>query len=146
MFEKLIEGVVISDEPFSCLCFNKTSLNEIKRYIQNEPDKTEAGGLLIGYRRSNHFEITHITTPKLFDVRQKFLFERRDNTHIRILKKLKKTNKDISYLGEWHTHPEEIPSPSNIDLSQWQTCKNNSTNVLLFIIFGTKEPYIKSYF
>lgn len=68
MFENLIEGVVVYSDPFTCVSFNAEVLKQIKKYIQNNPYKNESGGLLLGYRHSNHFEITHITTPNLLDM------------------------------------------------------------------------------
>lgn len=143
MFEKLIEGIVVYSDPFTCVSFNAEVLKQIEKYIQNNPHKNESGGLLLGYRHSNHFEITHITTPKLLDMSNRLSFERKDITHIKILKRLIKKDKNIAYLGEWHTHPEDYPSPSSIDNSQWELCRKNSTESLIFVIFGINDYFVE---
>ena len=42
------------------------------------------------------------------------------------------------YLGEWHTHPEAIPSPSRIDICGWKSIakKRQNTPWTLFVILG----------
>lgn len=143
MFEKLVEGIEVSLNPFSCVSFNADVVKEIEKYIQTNMHKNESGGLLLGYRHSNHFEITHITTPKILDFNNRFSFERKDIAHIKILKRLKKKDSNISYLGEWHTHPEAFPSPSCIDYTQWNLCRKNSSEALVFIIFGIYDFYVE---
>ena len=145
MFDKLKDGVVISENPFSCVFIDKTVLIKFEKYIQNNPKKNESGGLLLGYRHSNHFEITCITTPKFFDLNERFCFERRDLAHIRIFERLKMKDNRLSYLGEWHTHPEISPLPSSQDLSQWELCRKNSIEGLLFLILGTGNFYLRLY-
>ena len=140
MFEELSDGIVISDTPLSIVIFSQPCIDIIVNYIQNTPKKNEAGGLLLGYRRGNHFEIVNITIPYKKDIRKKFYFERKDNKHITLFKKLQlASNNEISFLGEWHTHAEENPIPSQIDLSEWNKTKQKNSNRLIFFIFGTKK-------
>jgi integrative and conjugative element protein (TIGR02256 family) len=46
-----------------------------------------------------------------------------------------------AYLGEWHTHPEDIPSPSFIDLMGWQKklVFDRIGPDIFFVIVGTAE-------
>ena len=56
--------------------------------------------------------------------------------HKRILQNLEPP---YGYIGTWHTHPSEVPSPSSSDLKDWkQSIKHNkdSTSALIFIIAG----------
>ncbi|WP_188753719.1 Mov34/MPN/PAD-1 family protein, partial [Parapedobacter defluvii] len=52
------------------------------------------------------------------------------------------------YLGEWHTHPEDHPIPSRIDITDFkktiQISKINSETTLMIIV-GKKEFYIGVY-
>jgi integrative and conjugative element protein (TIGR02256 family) len=43
------------------------------------------------------------------------------------------------YFGEWHTHPQEDPFPSQRDIRNWKNLmkkSNTETKILLFIIAG----------
>ena len=45
-------------------------------------------------------------------------------------------------MGVWHTHPQDVPYPSPIDLNDWQEIlKNDKTasDYAFFIILGRKE-------
>jgi integrative and conjugative element protein (TIGR02256 family) len=44
-----------------------------------------------------------------------------------------------TYLGEWHTHPEPIPTPSAVDWTDWRRrlLRDRYTEPLFFIIIGT---------
>src|SRR5215510_5960297 len=44
-----------------------------------------------------------------------------------------------TYLGEWHTHPEPIPTPSPVDWADWRRrlLHDHYTEPLFFIIVGT---------
>jgi len=45
------------------------------------------------------------------------------------------------YLGEWHTHREDYPNPSQIDICNWRkiACKGQNSPWMLFIIVGMSE-------
>lgn len=49
------------------------------------------------------------------------------------------------YIGEWHTHPEDYPTPSSIDLSSFKSAfrKNDRPirGYILMAIVGRKETY-----
>ena len=56
-------------------------------------------------------------------------------------------NKSI-YLGEWHTHPEDIPTPSEQDMKMIkEQFHKNSLNepVIFLVIVGLKKNYINIY-
>lgn len=144
MFRKLTEGIVISTSPFSVVIFSKSAAKIILRFVQNDILKPEAGGLLLGYRHGNNFEITKVTVPYPDDIQKRTYFERNDWNHLSIFSRLRKhTNRTISFLGEWHTHPESKPTPSSLDLKEWQKTKENNTEPLIFCILGTKNIYFR---
>ena len=70
----LNDGVVISYYPNRMVCSSKKVIEQLKKYIQLSSYSTEAGGLLIGYKRGNHFEITNITYPYKEDIRSQVEF------------------------------------------------------------------------
>lgn len=55
------------------------------------------------------------------------------------------SNHTRCYIGEWHTHPEDNPSPSFVDLSSLKSSfKNNKLavrNVIVMAIVGRKNIY-----
>ena len=49
---------------------------------------------------------------------------------------------EISYLGEWHTHPEDFPKPSIVDKQEWNNIKSKRKYPIFFLIIGRKDFYI----
>ncbi len=145
---KLIElqdGIVISYSPYHMVCFSNKVIEKLKTFIQISPSSAEAGGLLIGYKRGMHFEITDITYPYKGDIRNRFFFERKDKKHINKLKYLQKfSSGKKGFLGEWHTHPEKNPSPSSLDLTEWKKTVSYNDDILLFLIVGEETIYIQT--
>ncbi|SFI37652.1 integrative and conjugative element protein, VC0181 family [Collimonas sp. OK307] len=112
-------------------------LDMIFGFRQNAAHKTEAGGILLGFRRGDHLHIVEATTPQPADRRSLFRFFRRDRYHQSVaLKRWKESNAMVDYLGEWHTHPEVRPTPSFLDMSEWiQICRREPLP-MVFIIVG----------
>ena len=141
----LNDGVVISYYPNRMVCSSKKVIEQLKKYIQLSSCSTEAGGLLIGYERGNHFEITNITYPYKEDIRDINYFERKDKKHINTLKYIRKLSLGAkSYLGEWHTHPEPNPRPSSLDITEWKKTANYNEDILLFLIVGQETIFIQT--
>lgn len=144
MWNRLYEGITISYNPLSHVIFSKNVIKEFKKYQQLGKKDCESGGLLLGYVRKKHFEVLHITTPYTRDSQKRCFFERKDPRHIKLMKKLqKKSNGEICYLGEWHTHPEDYPTPSGIDNHEWMQIRKNRKYTVIFIIIGRKDFYLK---
>ena len=54
------------------------------------------------------------------------------------------TNSEHSriYLGEWHTHPEDDPTPSQQDITNWHSISTKAVyeqDFLFFIIVGVRK-------
>lgn len=115
-------------------------ITKMNRYRQRMADANEAGGLLLGFRRGPHLEIIDITEPYPNDVRRRTYFYRCDSSHKKHAKKQwKKSKKTIDYLGEWHTHPELIPTPSGLDQKEWGVLVNGRDSSLAFFILGITD-------
>lgn len=114
-------------------------------YRQNEKKHTEAGGILMGrfIKNSKNIVIDRATEPMKGDLKTRYSFKRLSSMHQVILdEEWLKSKGTCNYLGEWHTHPEEIPNPSIIDKRDWKRKLKNddfSSRYLYFIIAGTKE-------
>jgi integrative and conjugative element protein (TIGR02256 family) len=124
-------------------------INKMIEYIQDTNDKPESGGILIGfYIEDNSFTITNITTPSAQDVFSRHNFIRtKKNAQKAIDRLFKESNNKKIYLGEWHTHPENIPTPSSLDktsiLKQIRLNKLNSP-IIFMIIIGKCGLFISS--
>lgn len=115
---------------------------KLDRYRQKKGFAKESGGILLGERRGRYWIITDITTPMEFDIRGRTRFIRQDSKHIEYAKKVKsKSNKLQTYMGEWHTHPQVTPSPSNTDITSWKSIKIDENNLLIFLILGVNGNY-----
>lgn len=120
-----------SRQSFSDIIFNdddrtiKISSEVIKtiyKYIQKTDKAFEAGGILLGREdiETNNLIIDFCTEPFYNDKRSRFKFERIDKKHITEFERINLENDNIYlYIGEWHTHPELLPSYSKTDKDNW---------------------------
>ena len=116
---------------------------KMNRYRQLADDANEAGGLLLGFRRGPHLEIIDITTPHPKDVSHGTFFYRCDPLHEKYANKMwSKSKKTIDYLGEWHTHPEQTPNPSGLDVSEWKKLTVDHKSSMVFLILGISDNWL----
>lgn len=118
-------------------------VNELLSYQQTHDNDFENGGILMGelYPKSNRIKITHILVCE-HSKNSKYELE----LNIKCLQKQMdkiwdKSNGTITYLGDWHTHPESNPKPSYIDYKTFVKNYFVSTfeqNVLLYMILGNR--------
>jgi integrative and conjugative element protein (TIGR02256 family) len=101
-------------------------------------DTAEAGGILIGQYRGPHIELVTCTVPLQGDVRTKFGFERNDAGHAARAKEAwERSGRVQTFVGEWHTHPEDHPIPSHVDFRTWRQLQRElRDDPLVFMIFG----------
>ncbi|MEM6719180.1 MAG: Mov34/MPN/PAD-1 family protein [Bacteroidota bacterium] len=117
----------------------------MKSFIQDTSQKTEAGGVLLGrfIIDSKNIVIDKVTVPMIGDERSRHKFIRGEKMHQRVITNAwKKSIGTCNYLGEWHTHPQEYPTPSSQDIKNWKeilSTRTFSSQYLYFIIIGTKE-------
>ncbi len=117
----------------------------IDAYKENLPD-LESGGIILGKILPNkHILIEILTHPNKKDKRGLCFFYRDRNEAQKIInQKWEESNGEIIYLGEWHTHNEDVPIPSNRDLqmikNQLKTSKME-IDFLLLLIIGKKGNY-----
>lgn len=120
----------------------------MKDFIQNDPMKKEAGGVLLGrfLIGNNDVIVDHITIPMAGDKRSRLGFFRSKSAHQkRISEAWASTRGTCNYLGEWHTHPEDDPYPSAHDFANWKNKLNRDkfdSDFLFFIIVGTVQVNI----
>ncbi len=124
-------------------------LEVFNRYIQEGINANEAGGILLGHVRGEHLEIIEATEPSFWDRRFRFLFERMSYFHHKLaMKRWKESKGLVRYVGEWHTHPQNYPTPSSIDLTEWQilAADRRDARPLLALIVGCKGLHVEYMF
>jgi integrative and conjugative element protein (TIGR02256 family) len=121
-------------------------LKVIDCFRQTRPQMHEAGGILLGEIYGTTIHITKASTPNSFDRSSRFHFER-DRAAAQVIVDFEFLNSDghVIYLGEWHTHPEDDPTPSGRDRqmirSQLELGKLNEAFILM-LIHGRKTTYL----
>lgn len=131
------------DEQF--VYFSQSVLEIFERHIQSD-DGMEAGGILLGHVRGKHLEVLEASEPTRQDRRLRYFFERMIHGHKSLAdKRWQETNGLVRYIGEWHTHPQEVPSPSQIDLDEWEILANGRTDrrPLLAVVVGRQNLHVE---
>lgn len=116
--------------------------NILLSYRQLSDSSPESAGVLIGERRDIHIVITRLSEPSICDIRSRFMVDRISKHHQKAIDDaFRKSNGELHYLGEWHTHPENVPKPSMTDYTSWH--KNlNSELPLILIIAGRTHFWV----
>jgi integrative and conjugative element protein (TIGR02256 family) len=98
-----------ADDNRTLLHFSKSTLETFCQHVQASDSDCEAGGLLLGSVHGAHMLIEQATVPTAWDKRFRYLFERMPFGHEAIaLSRWTASQGTVRYLGEWHTHPEDI--------------------------------------
>lgn len=119
--------------------------NEIKKWLQNDPLSAEAGGYIVGYQHkaTGNISLEGVSYPFPQDKRTRLHFDMKDFHHKAYLLR-SKINKSY-YLGVWHTHPQDVPIPSSIDLNDWHRTlelDKSAADYMFFIIAGRQMARI----
>lgn len=116
-------------------------VQRIMRYRQLHHLSKEAAGVLIGERRGPHLIICDISEPGSGDVRDRFNVDRKGPHHQeKVTAAFVTSGGTLQYLGEWHTHPEDDPTPSSKDYLSW--CKIDASRPVTLLIVGRKRLWI----
>jgi integrative and conjugative element protein (TIGR02256 family) len=116
----------------------ETVVATIDRHSRPSAQYREAGGILVGSYRGIHLKVTNCTTPLPSDRRSRILFDRLDAGHQHFaLERWKASRRVLTFVGEWHTHPEARPTPSSIDRRTWtRVAAGNRAGPTFFLIRG----------
>lgn len=136
------EALLFKRHSVGFLKISQSVTRDMFRFVQDHPEKPEAGGVLLGryISNSNDIIIDTLTTPLNGDVQSRFRFYRAKDAHQQIIDKVWNDSEGTcTYLGEWHTHPEHIPRPSWTDKLNWhgKILLDQFTESIFFIIVGT---------
>lgn len=114
-------------------------------FAQHQRRDKEAGGMLIGHHplASEDIILDRLTTPQTGDRRSRCRFHRDQAAHQKLLdREWSLSGGKRTYLGEWHTHPDDDPQPSSLDLTSWRAAVRDTGfhgPGLLFIIVGRRR-------
>lgn len=109
-------------------------------------DLPESGGVLLGTVHERGLLVTVATTPTRLDRQFRYLFERLPFGHRAVARRQWRQSAGTTrYIGEWHTHPQDIPVPSGIDLNEWQKLakKRADKRPLLAVIVGRNGLHVE---
>ncbi|WP_417818915.1 Mov34/MPN/PAD-1 family protein [Tritonibacter scottomollicae] len=99
--------------------------------------RSERGGIFIGLRRGPHIEIKEATLPMRWDLGSMFAFRRSAHGHQDVaLSRWRASAHTMDWVGEWHSHPQSVPTPSHIDLASWRDITNDRNAPMVFLIVG----------
>lgn len=105
--------------------------------------RSERGGIFIGLRRGPHIEIKEATLPMRWDIGSMFSFRRSSRGHQDVaLRRWRDSSQTMDWVGEWHSHPQAIPTPSGIDLGSWETITAERSSPMVFVIVGYAGRWI----
>lgn len=120
-------------------------IDVFEQYQQTSSMDNEACGILMCSINeiSGDTYIKHATTPKPKDIRKRMFFFMKDKKHQEELdQKYDESDGTVFLCGTWHTHPEDIPSASSLDIEEWgKFIRGNKGHIehFYFVIVGNKD-------
>lgn len=116
-------------------------LKLFNQHKQLSKTANEACGILMcSIDNKDNVYINNATSPKPNDTRKRASFFLKDKSHQKELDELyKKSDATIFLCGTWHSHPEDSPTASALDIKEWGkfiTGNNGNIDNFYFIIVG----------
>lgn len=126
--------------------FTNGVVKSLESYKQMKKSQHESGGVLLGKVYKDLIIVDRISVPSKEDKSGRYYFVRNVRKAQKIIEiAWKESNGERIYLGEWHTHPEDTPTPSNDDrklLSNMLKDSHMEIDFLLMVIIGNINPYV----
>lgn len=122
---------------------DRAALNVFEMHRQTRFYHREAGGQLFGRAAGSRWKVARATGPGREDRRSRFGFRPDRGREQREIDEYHALGFD--YLGDWHTHPQDIPRPSMRDVESIDDIVQKSTlemSGLLLCIVG-RRPFPK---
>lgn len=107
-------------------------------------DQPEAGGMLFVRFEFPNIIVEKASPPAKEDKRWRTLFIPCRKIQRRYIKQ--KYDEGLHFVGEWHTHPQDTPTPSSLDLSSMEDSFAKSQHELkcfIMIIAGNSQQELK---
>ena len=129
-------------EKYNCTVrFETNVLEHFSKHKQLQKKDHEAGGQLFAEITESLITVKVSTGPHPEDKRWRFMFSPSVKVEQEEIRKYFE-NEKLHYIGDWHTHPEQSPSPSGADIKaikKTYTENNNGIFGILMVIVGTHE-------
>lgn len=96
--------------------------SDVLAYCWDEASRAfpnETGGVLMGWHRPERQEVVvvHAVGPGPGGIHQPHRFEPDNDHHVATVGEVyQRSGRKVTYLGDWHTHPGGLPTPSRTDL------------------------------
>jgi integrative and conjugative element protein (TIGR02256 family) len=116
-------------------------LNHVAKYQQHALSATEAGGQLFGTVSATEVRVVAAVGPHRRDERSRYRYRSDPQSAQRAISEQAKNG--LLYLGEWHTHAEDLPSPSGDDRDAMTALTEKSSlciDAALLLIVGRESP------
>jgi integrative and conjugative element protein (TIGR02256 family) len=100
----------------------------------------ETGGILLAKITKNEVRIVEATRAETEASISRWLFKPSLRQKRRIVRAA--FSKDLHFIGEWHTHPEEDPNPSPLDIDSMKDTflkSKHELNYFVMIIVGNRR-------
>ena len=101
-------------ESSKVLLFRAEVIARFERYQQLRWWQREAGGQLFARFREDTIDVVEATGPRRSDRRSRYNYEPDRQAEQREIDE--RFSLGLHFVGDWHTHPEDYPRPSAVDL------------------------------
>lgn len=128
------------------LNFDAGVLTVFAKHIQRRARDCEAGGILVGTVHEAGLLVREASEPTGRDVRRQYFFERMPFRHRALARtRWRASAGTMRYLGEWHTHPQDHPTPSALDRAEWLQLarKRADGRPMLAVIVGRRSMHVE---
>lgn len=126
-----------------CVLIDRTVLRTVQTTAQDAGFRHEVGGVLIGFQRPPHLHICGASAPYAGDRASPVCFHRSPEGHQAFAESVwRRSGGHITYLGEWHSHPQDRPAPSSIDRGSWVRTRRLQGRPLVFLIVGREDLWL----
>lgn len=114
-------------------------LQTFLEYKQTD-NSPERGGVLFAEFDFPQILISDISLPNQKDIQKRFLFIPNKRHQQQII--FSQFKKGLHFVGEWHTHPQNHPNPSQLDIESMQDSFQKSEhelNYFVLLILGLSD-------
>ena len=116
-------------------------VEHVTKFTHHDLQAKEAGGQLFAELEENRIVVAEATGPRATDFCGRNSY-RPDRSAER--KEIKSYHRrGLHFVGDWHTHPEPVPTPSDTDVTSINECYSRSIHSLgafVLLIVGTEDP------
>lgn len=113
------------------------------RKAYRQPNRhIEKGGILLGMRKVGAIEVTTVTFPTTQDIGTPTRFHRSDKFHQKTaMDEWRNSGDTVDWIGDWHSHPNASPIPSQIDKDEWKRIVRHTRKDMIFLVVGRKSIF-----